>query len=329
MRNSIKGLGYFAATVKTAKHRIFVRLQDSALPDSKLIAIAINDIVSFGILSSRLHALWSMRLGSWMGVGNDSTYVKSICFDAFPFPEPDESAATKITTLAEQLDTHRKRQQEQHPGLTMTGMYNVLEKLRREEALTDKETQNPRTRPGLRPARTPRRPRPRRLRKPTAGTTSPKNSSAAPAPPPPGPKSPKTSRKPKNNSSSASSTSTTNAPPKKPKAKSAGSAPNTRPRNKHPNNQNSPPATKTPTPASRHPGPDPGTSAKKQTWPKTLQAQIRAVRNQLETAPMDAATLASHYKRKPEKSVTQVLEALTELGMIRQTEPGQYWIREG
>ena len=39
----------------------------------------------------------------------------------------------------EQLETHRKRRQQQHPGLTMTGMYNVLEKLRREEPLTDKD----------------------------------------------------------------------------------------------------------------------------------------------------------------------------------------------
>ncbi len=63
-------------------------------------------------------------------------------------------------------------------------------------------------------------------------------------------------------------------------------------------------------------------------WPKTLQAQIRSVRDQLSTTPMDTQTLASHYKRKPEKSVTQVLEALTELGMVRQDDTGQYRLRE-
>ena len=55
-------------------------------------------------------------------------------------------------------------------------------------------------------------------------------------------------------------------------------------------------------------------------WPKTLQAQIRAVRDQLETAPMDVTTLAAQYKRKPEKSVAQILDALVELGMIRTEE---------
>jgi hypothetical protein len=41
----------------------------------------------------------------------------------------------RIRDLGERLDSHRKRQQEQHPGLTLTGIYNVLEKLRSGEAL--------------------------------------------------------------------------------------------------------------------------------------------------------------------------------------------------
>jgi hypothetical protein len=45
----------------------------------------------------------------------------------------------RIRDLGEQLDAHRKRQQELHPKLTMTGMYNVLEKLRSGEALSKKE----------------------------------------------------------------------------------------------------------------------------------------------------------------------------------------------
>ena len=38
-----------------------------------------------------------------------------------------------------QLDTHRKRQQAKHPELTLTGMYNVLEKLRADDPLSTKE----------------------------------------------------------------------------------------------------------------------------------------------------------------------------------------------
>jgi hypothetical protein len=41
--------------------------------------------------------------------------------------------------LAEALDAHRKRQQSLFPSLTMTEMYNVLEKLRSGEALSESE----------------------------------------------------------------------------------------------------------------------------------------------------------------------------------------------
>ncbi|MEC9021494.1 MAG: class I SAM-dependent DNA methyltransferase, partial [Pseudomonadota bacterium] len=47
--------------------------------------------------------------------------------------------AAKIGQLAEQIDAHRKRQQAEHPTLTLTGMYNVMEKLRAGEELNAKE----------------------------------------------------------------------------------------------------------------------------------------------------------------------------------------------
>jgi hypothetical protein len=66
-------------------------------------------------------------------------YNSSICFQAFPFPSISSEQEKTIGLLAEQLDAHRKRQQAAHPDLTLTGMYNVLEKLRSGEALTAKE----------------------------------------------------------------------------------------------------------------------------------------------------------------------------------------------
>jgi len=74
-----------------------------------------------------------------MGVGNDPVYNSSICFDPFPFPVCASDIADRIRQLGEQLDAHRKRQQAAHAGLTITGMYNVLEKLRAGEELTAKE----------------------------------------------------------------------------------------------------------------------------------------------------------------------------------------------
>ena len=51
-----------------------------------------------------------------------------------PLLDPDEPTKQRIRELGEQLDAHRKRQQQLHPELTMTGMDNVLEKLREFEA---------------------------------------------------------------------------------------------------------------------------------------------------------------------------------------------------
>jgi hypothetical protein len=72
-------------------------------------------------------------------VGNDSVYAKTRCFETFPFPETMPEQAARISELAEQIDTHRKRQQAAHHELTLTGMYNVLEKLRSGETLTAKD----------------------------------------------------------------------------------------------------------------------------------------------------------------------------------------------
>ena len=70
------------------------------------------------------------------------------------------------------------------------------------------------------------------------------------------------------------------------------------------------------------------TATTKHLWPKTLQEQIRAVRAELSTGPMTARTLATRFKRNPAKSVTEVLDALTDLGMIYQDESKQYRLRD-
>ncbi len=139
-RPTLSALSRFIVTVKTAKHRAFVFLDKNCLPDSKLIAVASDDPFILGVLSSCIHALWTLRIGSHLGVGNDPTYVVGSSFNKYPFPAVEEGdLKQRIRDLGERLDAHRKRQLEQHPGLTMTGMYNVLEKLRSEEPLNAKE----------------------------------------------------------------------------------------------------------------------------------------------------------------------------------------------
>lgn len=129
-RPALAGLSRYIATVETSKHRFFVFLDQSILPDNKLVTIALEDAHFLGVLSSRVHVAWALAGGSWLGVGNDPVYVKTRCFEPFPFPEATETQRDRIRDLGKSLDAHRKRQQALHPGLTITHMYNVLEKLR-------------------------------------------------------------------------------------------------------------------------------------------------------------------------------------------------------
>ena len=45
-----------------------------------------DDDTTFGILHSRFHELWSLRLCTWLGKGNDPRYTPSTTFETFPFP---------------------------------------------------------------------------------------------------------------------------------------------------------------------------------------------------------------------------------------------------
>ncbi|WP_338415233.1 DNA methyltransferase [uncultured Sphaerotilus sp.] len=139
IRLALANLPHYIATVETAKHRVFQFLDTTVLPDNKLIAIALSGREHLGVLSSVVHVTWALASGSRLGVGNDPVYVKTRCFETFPFPEPEVATANRISKLAEELDAFRKARQAAHESVTLTGMYNVLDKLRREEPLNAKD----------------------------------------------------------------------------------------------------------------------------------------------------------------------------------------------
>ena len=96
MWEALDGLSRYIATPTVAKHRLFVWLDARICPDHQLIVIARDDDTTFGILHSRFHEIWSLRLGTWLGKGNDPRYTPTTTFETFPFPEglsPDIPAA--------------------------------------------------------------------------------------------------------------------------------------------------------------------------------------------------------------------------------------------
>ena len=137
LRAALQGLLRYIATPQVAKHRVFQFLDGSILPDDKLIAFALEDAWYLGVLESRPHQVWATANRGNLGVGNDPVYNKTRCFDPFPFPEATEPQKVVIRDLAERLDAHRKAAQGR--GATITGMYNLLVKLRSGDPFNDRD----------------------------------------------------------------------------------------------------------------------------------------------------------------------------------------------
>ena len=118
MWRALEGLSRYIATPRLAKHRLFVWLDARICPDSQLIVIARDDDATFGILHSRFHEAWSLRLGT--SLEDRPRYTPSSTFETFPFPEglsPDLPAsahandprATAIADAARRLVELRDR----------------------------------------------------------------------------------------------------------------------------------------------------------------------------------------------------------------------------
>lgn len=135
----MKSLGRYIVTTRTAAHRIFSFIPSSTIAESKLVAIALADGAMLATLSSRIHEVWSLAAGGWLGVGNDPTYNHSECFNAFAFPSFNTAQRRLLDRLGDELDSHRKARQTEHSKLTLTQMYNVLEKLRAGEPIEGKD----------------------------------------------------------------------------------------------------------------------------------------------------------------------------------------------
>lgn len=126
MRRELQGIKRYIATAEVSKHRVFAWLNGMVLPDKKLIVVARNDEVTFGLVQSRIHEIWSLAVGSWHGAGNDPRYTPTTCFETFPFPAhltpkdtadwrgvipadcPVKGVAEKIAAAAETLNTRRE-----------------------------------------------------------------------------------------------------------------------------------------------------------------------------------------------------------------------------
>ena len=94
MWRALAGLSRCVVTARVAKHRLFGWLDTRICPDSQLVVIARHDDTTFGILHSRFHETWSLRLGT--SLEDRPRYTPTTTFESFPFPTgltPDIPAA--------------------------------------------------------------------------------------------------------------------------------------------------------------------------------------------------------------------------------------------
>jgi hypothetical protein len=137
LRAATQALYRFLVVPRTAKHLSVVFTEPDTVADSSVVAVASADALVLGVLSSRAHRVWSLASGGTLE--DRPRYQHASTFNPFPFPACSDALTVLIRALGESLDAHRKRQQALHSDLTITGMYNVLEKLRSGEPLTAKE----------------------------------------------------------------------------------------------------------------------------------------------------------------------------------------------
>jgi len=136
-RPALKNIEHVYTTSLTAKHRLFKKVPSNTIADSTTVMFAFNSIAHMGVISSRIHICWAQVAGGTLE--DRPRYNKNVCFETFPFPELTDQQKNIIRDAAEKIDQHRKNQQAQHSQLTLTNIYNVLEKLRKEEILDKKE----------------------------------------------------------------------------------------------------------------------------------------------------------------------------------------------
>jgi hypothetical protein len=117
---------------------VFIWASPPTVPDHQLVVFAREDGYFFGVLHSRAHEVWALRMGTWLGKGNDPRYTATTCFETFPLPWPpgtepvDDPRVIAIGEAAKQLNELRKNWLNP-PGAsgaelkkrTLTNLYNA------------------------------------------------------------------------------------------------------------------------------------------------------------------------------------------------------------
>ncbi len=113
MRAALQGKKRYIATPGVSKHRIFVWVNQEVLCNQGTLVFARDDDYFFGVLHSKLHELWALRMGT--ALEDRPRYTPTTTFETYPFPwapgqEPvDDPRVQAIGAAARELVQFRQR----------------------------------------------------------------------------------------------------------------------------------------------------------------------------------------------------------------------------
>jgi type II restriction/modification system DNA methylase subunit YeeA len=105
MRQAIANLDRFIVTPEISKHRLFAWVDGATIADHTVVVIARSDDCTFGVLQSRIHELWALRMGTQLE--DRPRYTPTTTVATFPFPQPSDAERARIEVIAAELSQRR------------------------------------------------------------------------------------------------------------------------------------------------------------------------------------------------------------------------------
>ena len=125
-RRAVSCLNRYIATPRVAKHRIFVFMPSTVLPDGAIVAITRDSDYTLGVLHSRIHELWARSTGTQLREAESGCrYSHTATFETFPFPHPTHEQCHAIAQAAQELDRFRENWRTADTKRTLTDLYNT------------------------------------------------------------------------------------------------------------------------------------------------------------------------------------------------------------
>ncbi|WP_157442663.1 class I SAM-dependent DNA methyltransferase [Deinococcus misasensis] len=123
LRAAVASFQRYLVTPRVAKYRTYSWASIDSIPSNALAVIAKEDNFTYGVLNSKIHAVWAHHVGSSL---EDRPQFTNLCIESFPFPQCNDAMRAQIEEAARYLDQMRTFIKDKS-GLSLTGIYNALE----------------------------------------------------------------------------------------------------------------------------------------------------------------------------------------------------------